>query len=159
MSKKLRGFALWQKAKALIPGGNQLLSKRPEMFLPNGWPTYFEKSKDVYVWDLEGVKHLDMCLMGVGTNILGYANASVDESVIQNIKKGNLTTLNCPEEVWLAEKLVEMHDWADMVRFARSGGSKHYFHSDSTSCFRSSKHCFLRVSRLARLVFIFKFSK
>ena len=92
------------------------------MFLPNGWPTYFEKSKDVYVWDLEGVKHLDMCLMGVGTNILGYANASVDKSVRQNIKKGNLTTLNCPEEVWLAEKLVEMHDWADMVRFARSGG-------------------------------------
>lgn len=122
MSKKLNGHALWQKAKNLMPGGNQLLSKRPEMFLPNGWPTYFEKSKGVFVWDLEGVKHLDMCLMGVGTNTLGYANASVDRAVNMTIKKGNMTTLNCPEEVWLAEKLVEMHPWADMVRFARSGG-------------------------------------
>jgi glutamate-1-semialdehyde 2,1-aminomutase len=33
-----------------------------------------------------------------------------------------MSSLNCPEEVYLAEKLVELHPWADMVRFARSGG-------------------------------------
>ena len=33
-----------------------------------------------------------------------------------------MSTLNCPEEVFLAEKLIEMHPWAEMVRFARSGG-------------------------------------
>ena len=33
-----------------------------------------------------------------------------------------MSTLNCPEEVFLAEKLVEIHPWADMVRLARSGG-------------------------------------
>ena len=33
-----------------------------------------------------------------------------------------MSTLNCPEEVQLAEKLVDMHSWAEMVRFARSGG-------------------------------------
>ena len=33
-----------------------------------------------------------------------------------------MSTLNCPEEVALAEKLIELHDWADMVRFARTGG-------------------------------------
>ena len=33
-----------------------------------------------------------------------------------------MSTLNCPEEVYLAEKLLELHSWADMARFARSGG-------------------------------------
>ena len=33
-----------------------------------------------------------------------------------------MSTLNCPEEVALAEKLVEINPWAQMVRLARSGG-------------------------------------
>ena len=33
-----------------------------------------------------------------------------------------MSTLNCPEEVFLAEKLIELHPWADMARLARSGG-------------------------------------
>jgi len=42
--------------------------------------------------------------------------------VFKAIKDGNMSTLNCPEEVYLAEKLIELHPWADMVKFARSGG-------------------------------------
>jgi glutamate-1-semialdehyde 2,1-aminomutase len=42
--------------------------------------------------------------------------------VKQVVVDGNMSTLNCPEEVYLAEKLVEMHPWAAMARFARSGG-------------------------------------
>ena len=38
------------------------------------------------------------------------------------IKNGNMSTLNCPEEVLLAEKLIHINPWADMVRYARSGG-------------------------------------
>ena len=57
-----------------------------------------------------------------GTNSLGYNNAEVDEAVIKTISNGNMSTLNAPEEVELTEKLVEMHPWADMARFARSGG-------------------------------------
>jgi len=30
--------------------------------------------------------------------------------------------MNCPEEVELAELLIELHPWADMVRYTRSGG-------------------------------------
>jgi len=60
--------------------------------------------------------------MGIGTNILGYGHPEVDEAVMRTVSAGNMSTLNCPEEVYLAEKLVEMHPWADMVRFARSGG-------------------------------------
>ena len=69
------GQKMWKKAKKIIPGGNMLLSKRTEMFHPLSWPAYFDKAKGCNIWDLDGNKYLDMSLMGVGTNILGYANS------------------------------------------------------------------------------------
>ena len=116
------GQKLWKRAKSVIPGGNMLLSKRAEMFLPDQWPAYFSKSKGCNVWDLDGNQYTDMSIMGIGTNILGYGNQEVDDAVRRTVDAGNMSTLNCPEEVYLAEKLVEMHPWADMVRLARSGG-------------------------------------
>jgi glutamate-1-semialdehyde 2,1-aminomutase len=117
-----KGQKLWSRAKDIIPGGNMLLSKRAEMFLPDQWPAYFSKSKGCKVWDLDGNAYTDMTLMGVGTNILGYGHPEVDEAVMEVVRNGNMSTLNCPEEVYLAEKLIELHPFADMVRFARSGG-------------------------------------
>ena len=117
-----KGQELYKHAKKLIPGGTMLLSKRPEMFLPEGWPSYFSKTKGCYVWDLEGIKYTDVSIMGIGTNTLGYSNSKVDRAVFKTLKKGNLSTLNCPEEVILAEKLIEINPWADMARFARTGG-------------------------------------
>lgn len=116
------GQKLWKRAKRIIPGGNMLLSKRAEMFLPDQWPAYFSKAKGCRVWDLNGRELIDMCIMGIGTNILGYGHPEVDEAVHQAITDGNMSTLNCPEEVYLAERLIELHPWAHMVRFSRSGG-------------------------------------
>jgi glutamate-1-semialdehyde 2,1-aminomutase len=116
------GQKLYKRAKRVIPGGNMLLSKRPEMFLPEKWPSYFSRSKGCRVWDLDGNEFIDMSIMGIGTNILGYGHPEVDEAVMKTVKDGNMSTFNCPEEVYLAEKLVEIHPWADMVRFARAGG-------------------------------------
>jgi glutamate-1-semialdehyde 2,1-aminomutase len=116
------GQQLWKRAKTLIPGGNMLLSKRAEMFLPEQWPAYFSKAKGCQVWDLDGNRYTDMCIMGIGTNTLGYGHPEVDAAVMATVQAGNMSTLNCPEEVYLAERLVEMHPWADMVRLARSGG-------------------------------------
>ena len=116
------GQKLWRRAKRVIPGGNMLLSKRAEMFLPDQWPAYFSKAKGCRVWDLDGNEYIDMSIMGVGTNILGYGQDEVDEAVRDTVAAGNMSTLNCPEEVYLAEKLVELHPWADMARLARTGG-------------------------------------
>ena len=117
-----KGPKLWKKAKTLIPGGNMLLSKRSEMFLPDYWPSYFSKAKGCQVWDLDGNHYFDLSIMGIGTNLLGYGNVEVDEAVRKTVNAGNMSTFNCPEEVYLAERLIEMHAWADMVRFSRSGG-------------------------------------
>lgn len=116
------GEKLYSRAKKVIPGGTMLLSKRPEMHSPSNWPSYFESARGCQIWDLDGEEYLDVGWMGVGTNILGYANPYVDEAVRRVINKGNLSTLNAPEEVFLAEKLCELHPWAEMVRFTRSGG-------------------------------------
>jgi len=117
-----KGQELYKKAKKVIPGGNMLLSKRAEMFLPDQWPTYFSKAKGCHVWDLDGREYIDMSIMGIGTNTLGYGHSEVDEAVHRIIEAGNMSTFNCPEEVYLAERLIDLHPWADMVRLTRSGG-------------------------------------
>jgi len=113
---------LYHKAKRLIPGGTQLLSKRPEMFLPEQWPAYYSRAKGCDVWDLDGRKYTDMTLSAIGACPLGFADPDVDAAVKAAIDLGTAATLNCPEEVELAELLCELHPWADMVRYARSGG-------------------------------------
>ena len=121
--KKLdTGPELWNRALGLIPGGNMLKSKNPDLFLPNKWPTYFSKTSGCVVWDLDNKKYYDISLMGVGTNILGYSNKKIDNAVHKVIDQGNISTLNCPEEVELAKKLTEMHEWSDMAKFCRTGG-------------------------------------
>jgi len=117
-----KGQDLYKRAKKIIPGGTMLLSKRPEMHLPENWPAYYSKAKGCKVWDLDGKKYIDVSIMGIGTNTLGYGHEEVDNSVLNTVKLGNMSTLNCPEEVYLAEKLIEINPWAEMVRFARTGG-------------------------------------
>ncbi len=116
------GIKLWEKAKTLIPGGNQLLSKRSEMFLPGGWPSYYKKAKGCEIWDLDGNHYFDFCMMGVAACILGYGDDDVDGAVKEAIANGGMSSLNSYEEVELAQRLVDLHDWADMARFARTGG-------------------------------------
>lgn len=113
---------LYKQAKKIIPGGTQLLSKRPEMFLPGLWPAYYEKAKGCEVWDLDGKKYVDMSLMGIGSCILGYADEDINRAVKKAIDQGSMSTLNAPEEVALAKLLVKLHPWAQMIRYARGGG-------------------------------------
>lgn len=113
---------LYVKAKKIIPGGTQLLSKRPEMFLPDLWPAYYKKAKGCNIWDLDGKRYLDMSYMGIGSCILGYSDNDVDKAVKGVIDKGSMSTLNAPEEVELAELLIKIHPWAQMARYARTGG-------------------------------------
>ena len=97
--KKINSQLVWEHAKKVIPGGTHLFSKRPELFLPSKWPTYYKKSKGCYIWDLNGKKYIDLSFMGVGTNTLGYANQFVDREVAKMLKTGNMTTLNSLDDI------------------------------------------------------------
>ena len=112
---------IWNDAKKIIPNGNHLLSKNPDLFLPGKWPAYYRKAKGCFIWDLNGKKYTDLCLMGVGTNILGYAHTSIDKKVIKSIKESNMCSLNSIEEFLLSKELIKIHPWFDMVRYARTG--------------------------------------
>ena len=113
---------LYNSAKTLIPAGTQLLSKRPEMFLPDIWPAYFSKAKGCETWDLDGRHYYDMTINGIGACLLGFADPDVSQAVIKRVQDGSMCTLNPPEDVELAAKLCEIHPWAKQARFTRTGG-------------------------------------
>ena len=118
-----KGQDLYLEAKKMIPGGTQLLSKRPELFLPDQWPAYYRKANGIEITTLDGIKYKDFCYMSIGTNILGYQDPDVNRAVHQSVDNGNMSTLNSPKEVELTRLLTtELHPWAQMARYARSGG-------------------------------------
>ena len=116
------GQKIWERAKKIIPGGVMLFSKNPDLILPKFWPAYYSKAKGCKIWDLDNNLYQDLSYMGVGTNILGYSRNEIDNAVIKSLKDSNMSTLNSKYEVLLAEKLTKMHTWAQMVKFARTGG-------------------------------------
>lgn len=114
------GQKLWRRAEKAIAGASMLASKHVDHHLPKHWPAYFSRAKGCEVWDLENRRYTDMGMMGGGANLLGYAHPEVDEAVHQAMAAGTMSSLNCPDEVLLAEKLLELHPWAQQVRLGRS---------------------------------------
>jgi glutamate-1-semialdehyde aminotransferase len=117
-----RGQALYARAKTILPGGSQLLGKRAEMYLPELWPAYYSRASGCEVWDLDGRRYLDFTMVGIGTSVLGYADPDVESAVLAAVRASPMNTLNAPEEVELAERMLELHPWADMIGYARTGG-------------------------------------
>ena len=117
-----KGQELLNEAKKIIPGGNQLLSKRSELFLPGYWPTYYKKAKGCKVWDLNNKIYYDFAGMGVTSCVLGYSNDDINKALINGLKSGSMCTLNATEEVDLAKELLSIHKWSGMAKFCKSGG-------------------------------------
>ncbi len=114
--------AAYRAAKQIIPGGTQLLSKRPEMFAPEHWPAYYREARGCEVIDLEGRRFLDMSLGGILSCLLGYSDPEVNAAVHRRVDFGSMSTLQTHDEVELARLLIEIHPWAQCARFTRSGG-------------------------------------
>ena len=117
-----KGQILLREAKKIIPGGNQLLSKRSEMFLPGLWPNYYKRAKGCKVWDLNNRMYYDFAGMGVTACVLGYSDNDINKSLNQGIKNGSMCTLNATEEIDLAKELLRIHKWSGMAKFCKSGG-------------------------------------
>ncbi|HEO69715.1 MAG TPA: aminotransferase class III-fold pyridoxal phosphate-dependent enzyme, partial [Candidatus Hydrogenedentes bacterium] len=113
---------LYEHAKERFPGGTQLLSKRPELFAPGQWPAYFREARGCEVWDLDGRHYHDFSIHGIGSCLLGYRDPDVTRAVQRRVNLGSMSILNPPDEVALADRLCDIHSWAERVRFTRTGG-------------------------------------
>lgn len=112
----------YREAKEVIPGGTQLLSKRPEMFAPDQWPAYYREARGCEVIDIEGNRFIDMSLGGILACILGFSDPDVNAAVIRRVNLGSMSTLQTYDEVEVARLLTEIHPWSHNVRFTRAGG-------------------------------------
>jgi glutamate-1-semialdehyde 2,1-aminomutase len=117
-----RTQALYRHARERMPGGTQLLSKRPELQAPDQWPAYCREARGCEVWDLDGRHYYDFSMTGIASTLLGYRDPDVTAAVRRRINLGSQCTQNYPEEVDLAEKLCQLHPWAESVRIGRLGG-------------------------------------
>jgi len=118
----VKSLEMQSRAAAVIPGMTQLLSKRPDRFSQGVWPGYFRRARGVEIEDLDGNRYLDFSIGGIGATVLGYADPDVNAAVLEVVNSGSASSLNGCEEVELAYQLLELHPWAQMARFARSGG-------------------------------------
>jgi glutamate-1-semialdehyde 2,1-aminomutase len=111
----------WTRANQLIPGGNHLFSKTPDRYCPGQWPAYYKRAQGITIETPDGKTYKDFSVMGAGNSTLGYGDPDVDNAVHDAIFRSNVSTLNCEEEVQLAEMVLKMNPKMDMVRFGRSG--------------------------------------
>jgi glutamate-1-semialdehyde 2,1-aminomutase len=116
-----RSMQLYRRAEKLIPGGTQLISRRPTRYAYGVSPAYFTRAKGARFWDVDGNEYIDW-VSGIGAIILGYCDSVVDEAVVRQIQNGVMTSINHELELELAELLIETIPCAEMVRYAKGGG-------------------------------------
>jgi glutamate-1-semialdehyde 2,1-aminomutase len=120
-SRVARSMELYARAQELIPGGTQLVSRRPTRYACGVSPVYAVRAKGARFWDVDGHEYIDW-VSGIAAIILGYCDPAVDEAVCEQISRGVNFSINHELEVELAEELARTIPCAEMVRYAKCGG-------------------------------------
>jgi glutamate-1-semialdehyde 2,1-aminomutase len=133
---------LLERARRVIPGCTQTLSKNPTQWVQGVAPVYIERGSGAHVWDVDGNRYIDFP-MALGPVILGHAHPAVNAAIARQLENGIAFTLPHPLEVEVAERVVKLIPGAERVRFAKTG-------SDATSAaVRLARACTGRDSVLA----------
>jgi glutamate-1-semialdehyde aminotransferase len=115
-----RSLELQRRARALIPGGSQTLSKGPSQWAQGIAPGYLRRGRGARVQDVDGHWYLDFP-MALGPIILGYGHPAVDDAIREQLADGIVFSLPHPLEVEVAERISQVVPNAERVRFAKSG--------------------------------------
>ena len=118
-----KGQALFKKALSLVPAGiyGHLGPSEGCMIPVSAYPLFMSRAQGTYIWDLNGNRYIDyMC--AYGPNFLGYNDPDVDAAAIEQLKKGNCTTLIAESMVEMAEEMVNTINMADWAFFGKNGG-------------------------------------
>jgi glutamate-1-semialdehyde-2,1-aminomutase len=111
---------IFEKAKEVIPGATQTLSKSYTQFIEGVSPLFLEKGEGCHVWDVDGNKYIDY-ILALGPITLGYNNKEVNEAIKKQLEKGISFSLPNSLEVELSCMLKEIIPCAEMVRFSKNG--------------------------------------
>jgi glutamate-1-semialdehyde 2,1-aminomutase len=111
--------ALQQKSHALIPGGAHTYAKGDDQY-PEHAPGFIARGEGCHVWDIDGNEFIEYG-MGLRAVTLGHGYKPVVEAAYRQMQMGINFTRPTPIEVELAEKMVELIDSAEMVKFAKNG--------------------------------------
>jgi glutamate-1-semialdehyde 2,1-aminomutase len=116
-----RSLEILERARQLIPGATQLISRRPTRAALGFSPIYAQSASGCRITDVDGNEFIDW-FSAVGPVILGYANPVVDAAVKAQIDLGSIYSIVHESSVELAELLVRLVPSAEMVRYAKGGG-------------------------------------
>lgn len=116
-----QSMSRYARALELIPGGTQLVSRRPNRVAYGVSPIYAARAQGARFWDVDGFEYIDW-ISGIGSILLGYADPVVDAAVKQQIDRGLGYSVNHELEIELAEELCRCFPSAEMVRYAKCGG-------------------------------------
>ena len=115
-----RSLELMERAREVIPGCAQTLSKGYTQFVQGVSPVFLQRGKGARVWDVDGNEYIDY-IQGLLPNILGYAHDEVNAAATAQLAQGHSFSLPHPVELELAERLVRLIPCAEMVRFGKNG--------------------------------------
>jgi glutamate-1-semialdehyde aminotransferase len=96
------------------------MSKRPQAFAVDQFPTYIERGQGARVWDVDGNEYIDF-VMACGPATLGYCHPQVDAAIAEQLSKGVIFSRLTALEVEVAELITQLVPCAEMVRFFKGG--------------------------------------
>jgi len=114
-----RSHELQRRLHELVPGGSHTYSKGEDQF-PWRSPHVIARAEGAYCWDVDGNRFLDWG-MGNRVIILGHSYPAVNEAVKRQMDLGLNFTRPGILEYELAEYLLDLWSWADMVKFGKNG--------------------------------------
>jgi glutamate-1-semialdehyde 2,1-aminomutase len=114
-----RSLALRHRAHRLIPGGCHTYAKGDDQY-PEKAPAFISRGQGCHVWDADGNEFIEYG-MGLRAVTLGHAYEPVLEAAYRQMLLGANFTRPASVEIEAAERVLEVIDGADMVKFAKNG--------------------------------------
>src|SRR5205814_3398252 len=110
-----RSHHIHEHAKSLLPMG---VSSSFQAVPP--YPLFISHAQGSHIWDYDGNEYADFHL-GFGSLLVGHAHPVLVEALRDQLGKGSLYSLPCPDTVYLAEEMVRRFAPIELVRFCNSG--------------------------------------
>jgi glutamate-1-semialdehyde aminotransferase len=115
-----RSQELLARARRLIPGASQTMSKGPTQWAQGLAPAYLHRGRGARVQDVDGRWYLDFP-MALGPVVLGHGHPAVNAAIRAQLQDGIAFTLPHPLELEVAERIAAIVPNAERVRFGKSG--------------------------------------